>query len=375
MIGASDLPAKEGRMCFRNVRLSAVGGALCMLLLVCACKSTRITTRYKPLHPANSASIEFKVSASDQDGIKRAELFVYEHNLSVVSGMQTATQRSGGTWGLVKTWNYAGNPGSITETHSVSGFPANTWIRYIMLVTDKGNNSKTESWSFAAGDWPFGNSPIPLWGNGAPADRIDICFVADNTDYTTARGMLGDLEPLIFDGYHTNNGIKSGRKFWQFYYSPQRGFISDFDTPPLQMDIPNSVMNSGIIDGAAVIHTTVKRDWAQSGNFGTEPTNIGTAAHESAHAIYGLSDEYNGGGHSTSADPHHNNYNSQGAAQTYNTNNGWPTSDVQNIQGSWWRPEPSSLDCIMFNDGDATMPDFERTCFNRIIWFHNQLAP
>jgi hypothetical protein len=353
--------------------LLAVAG-LSGAILHLGCGSTALSTRYRPLHPGNDVDIEFTVQATDSDGIAGVELFVYEYELYVgPTGFQSARQRPGGTWGSVRAWNYPARPDSIDETHTLPGFPAESYISFIFEVRDDNGNEKNEQWWFAAGAWPFGNSPIPLWGNGAPGERIDVAFVADRTDYAQARNMLGDLEGLIFDGYHVNNGVRLGKRFWQFYYSPQRGFISDYDTPPLDMDIPASVASSGIIDHAAVIHTTVKRDWASGGNFGTEPTNIGTAAHESGHAAFGLSDEYAGGGHWNSSDPHHNNYGSQASCQTYNTTNSWPASDCQNVTGSWWRPEPSSLACIMLNDGDAAMPDFERTCVNRILWFYGEL--
>jgi hypothetical protein len=209
--------------------------------------------------------------------------------------------------------------------------------------------------------------------NGAPDERIDICFVSDEDDYATARSMLGDLEELIFDGYHINNGVKLGKKYWQFYYSPDQGDITDYDAPSRSMTIPSSVSSSSIIDHAAVIHSSTLRDWASGGNFGTEPFNIGTAVHESGHSAFNLKDEYAGGGHATSAEPHHNNYNSESTCDSYNTSNGWPADDCENIEGSWWRPEPSSLACIMYNDGDAAMPDFERTCLFRIGWYYSKL--
>ncbi|MGH8195654.1 MAG: hypothetical protein ACREQ8_14830 [Woeseiaceae bacterium] len=350
---------------------------LCTIVLaslVAGCSYPSVTTRYQPLHPGNNVDVTFRVDAGDGDGVEVARLYIYEHELSVQNGMQTATQRPGGIWGLQQTWNYPTTPTSISETYTHSGFPASSFVRYLFTVTDTENRTRSEEWWFAAGNWPFGNSPIPILGNGAPAERIDVCFVADNTDYTNGAGMLPDLVGLVFDGYHVNNAIRgSWRKYWQFYYSPETGFISDFDTPPLTMTIPASVSGAAIIDHAAVIHTTVKRDWASGGNFGTEPTNIGTAVHESAHAAFGLSDEYSGGGHSTSSNPHHNNYSSQTDAENYNTANGWPASDVESIQPGWWRPEPATLACIMLNDGDATMPDFERTCLARASWFYQQL--
>jgi hypothetical protein len=357
-----------------KTRALMLTGLLACLAGTSACSAPTMRTRYTPLHPANSADVTFRVIASDGDGIALAQLYIYEYELSVQNGFQTATQRQGGTWGLVKTWNFAAGTTAIDESFTHAGFPASSFVKYLFRAEDQQGNEKSEEWNFAAGTWPFGNNPIPLLGNGAPAERIDVCFIADNTDYANGGAMLGDLVGLIYDGYHTNNMISGGyRNNWQFYYSPELGFISDFDVPPLVMTIPASVSGSPIIDHAAIIHTTVKRDWASGGNFGTEPTNIGTAVHESGHAAFNLKDEYAGGGHGTSSDPHHNNYNSQASAQTYNTNNGWPAGDVQNIEGSWWRPEPSSLGCIMFNDGDASMPDFERTCLNRVFWFYTQL--
>ena len=338
----------------------------------CAGRMT-LSSRYSPLHPANNTSVEFEVEARDSDGIASARLYVYEYELYVNNGMQSARQRTGGTWGQVQSWTYPDKPTSISESHTVAGFPASSYITYIFEATDDEGNTKNEDWTFAAGTWPFGNSPIPIWGNGAPAHRLDVAFVADRTDYAQARDMLADLEGLIFDGYHINNGVLAGKRLWQFYYSPQLGYISDYDSGVYDMDIPSGVQSSAIIDHGAVIHTTVKRDWASGGNFGTEPTNIGTAVHESGHAAFGLKDEYPGGAHSSSSDPHHNNYSSQTACENYNTDNGWPTSDCQNIEGSWWRPEPSSLGCIMLDDGDASMPDFERTCIRRIRWFYSEL--
>jgi hypothetical protein len=337
-----------------------------------------MSTRYKPLHPANNTAVQFTVKAHDTDGIVKAELFVFENELYVNNnGFQSARQRQGGTWGSVKIWDFPAKPADINETHSVAGgFPASTFIDYIIEVTDSKGQKKSEEWNFAAGDWPFGNSPIPIWGNGPPGSRIDVAFVADQTDYANARDMLPYLEPLIFDGFHSNNGVKMGKTYWQFYYSPERGTITDFNAgAPFNLTIPASVTDSGIIDYGAVIHTTVKRDWASGGNFGTEPTNRGTAVHESGHAAFGLSDEYGGpgSGHSTSTDPHHNNYNSEGNCQSYNTSNGWPISDCQNIEGSWWRPEPSASACIMIDDQDANMPDFGRTCIAHIIWFYGEL--
>lgn len=336
-----------------------------------------ISPRYAPLHPEDNVAVTFSVRADDSHGIANVRLYVFEYEMYVdAAGMRSARQRQGGTWGLVQEWTYAANPNSVNEQHTVTGgFPAESFITFQLRATDARGATASQEWSFAAGAWPYGNSPIPVWGNGPPGERIDVAFVSDRTDYANARAMLPALEGLIFDGYHTNNAVRRGMGMWQFYYSPEQGFISDYDAgSPYTLDIPTSVSTSTIIDHAAVIHSSTKRDWASGGNFGTEPQNVGTAVHESGHAAFDLADEYAGGGHFTSTDPYHNNYDSEAACQTYNSQRGWPQSDCENIEGTWWRPEPATLQCIMLDDQDANMPEFARSCMLRAIWYYLELG-
>jgi hypothetical protein len=351
--------------------------SLLVILLLSGCNlaPTEIDSRHSPLHPQNNANVNFSIEATDNSGIKKVELFVFEYEMYLSNDTQSAQQRPGGVWGLVQTWNYAANIMSIAETHTVvGGFPANTYVTYIFKTTNHNNKVKTETWNFAAGDWPY-TTPVPLLGNGDPVERIDICFVADNDSYTNARDMLPELEGLIFDGYFSNSAIGGyWKRYWSFYYVEELGHITDYNAgPPYEMDIPESVSNSNVIDHAAVIHTLTKRDWAWAGNFGTEPINIGTAVHESAHAAFNLKDEYSGGGHSVSLDPYHNNYGSEASCDNYTTNQGWGDQICERIQNGWWRPEPASDQCIMLNDGDDIMPSFGRSCLKRVYWFYGEL--
>jgi hypothetical protein len=337
----------------------------------------QVTTRYAPLHPGNETPVTFRITAEDPEGIKSIELYLYEYALLEEDGDRVTVARENGQWGEAHTWTYPSLPTypspplSVTESHTHEGFPEASYIRYLVRATNADGDSQSEEWVFAAGDWPFGDDPIPILGNGPPGKRIDLCFVAQE-DYKDSAAMLGDLEGLIFDGYHINNAIRGpNRKYWQFHYSPNTGRISDHMDQV--MEIPDSVGDSGYIDHVAIIHTADIEDWAYMGNFGTEPQNIGTAVHESAHAAFGLKDEYGGFSLNTSTDPHHNVYDSRQAAEDYNESNGWPPGDVEEIRDGWWRPEPSTLDCIMLDDRDEEMPDFARTCLARALWTYSQL--
>ena len=125
-------------------------------------------------------------------------------------GFHIRATAAGRTWGSVRRApNHPVGPNSINETHTVSGFPAESFISYIFEIEDKDGNRKNEEWSSRRGH-ALRQLPYPP-GNGAPANRIDVAFVADAEvpDPPQARDMLDELEGLDFDGYHrTNNGVK-----------------------------------------------------------------------------------------------------------------------------------------------------------------------
>jgi hypothetical protein len=184
--------------------------------------------------------------------------------------------------------------------------------------------------------------------------------------------MLGDLEKLIFDGFQTSNAQAGPRRRrWQYFYVPETGHVLPGG---ITMEVPLAVLNSSTIDATCIVHKNPFKDWSSGPYFSTEPESRGTAAHESGHAVFVLDDEYPTNNHNASVLPHHNSYETQKEAEVYNTNNGWPTTDVEPIQPGWWRPEPAALGCIMFDDGDITMPDFERTCIHRVDWWYRHLT-
>lgn len=359
-------------------------GMVLMMLSAIACVAPEMRTRYEPLHPGSGVGVHFRVQATAALGIRKVELFLFEYEVADNAGSWSGSLRPGGRWGLVDTKEYTlPYPDSIDETFVQPGFPAASYVKYLFRVTQGYGATRSESWSFAAGEWSFGDDPIPILvrgegGQGFLLHRIDLCFVADRDDYSSARSMLQDLSGLIYDGYQASNAQEGVMRFnWGYFYAPEMGHIST----PFEgiLDIPQSVESSSTIDAVAVIHTRDQKDWSSSNRFGTEPQNVGTALHETGHAVFSLDDEYyyynDHGRHHSSSLPHHNNYDSRAAAEAYNLGMGWPASDAERIDaaGAWWRPEPQSLGCIMFDDLDDQLPDFGRTCILRIKWYYGSL--
>jgi len=341
-----------------------------------------ITTSYGPLHPGNEVAVTFRVQAEDPVGITRVELYLYEYALTEdEDGMQVGKVRKGGQWGLVEEWSFSPPETTVSEAYTHSpGFPPESYVRYLFRVTNAGRSRRSEEWLFAAGDWPFPDTPVPILTNGPPGKRVNLTFVADET-YPDAAAMLGDLEGLIFDGYQRNNAIRGDRRrYWQFYYSLEKGLIDDgistdgsriIQTKKI-LDVPVSVKDARISTYAAVVHKDDSiTNWAVGSMFGAHAERPGVAVHEGGHAVFGLADEYPGGMHWLSTAPHHNNFDSP-AAENDAGENDLSDESLESIEPGWWKP--SELQCIM--DGDLQeMREFERSCIERVNWYYGQLEP
>ncbi|MDH3655142.1 MAG: hypothetical protein OEN21_12795 [Myxococcales bacterium] len=343
---------------------------------------------YEPLHPGNKIVVTFELDAEDPGGITSIELFVYEYALTEdEDGMRVGKAREGGQWGSVETWSIS--PPKVTESVSYkyqSGFPPESYVRYIFQVKNSAGYSRSEEWLFAAGDWPFPDTPVPILANGPPGKRVNLTFVADEETYTDAAEMLGDLDGVIFGGYHTNNAIEGDRRrYWQFYYSLEKGQIDDGvlsngTIGKKVLDVPESVQESRVSTHAALVHKddTINQNWAVGTKFGTHAEHPRVAVHEAGHAVFGLADEQIIGLHSVSSAPHHNNFSSEEDAKKYNEENGWDRNEVQKIgctRGKcWWKPEPAELQCIMAV-ADDKMLAFQRSCIRRVNWYYGQLEP
>lgn len=365
--------------CFCLIGLGACGDASGSL------PPTITAMRYEPLHPGNKIAVTFRLDAEDPDGIDSIELFIYEYALTEdEDGMPVGKARKGGQWGSVHKWSIS--PPTVTASESYThagGFPPESYVRYIFQVKNSAGYSRSEEWLFAAGDWPFPDTPVPILANGPPGKRVNLTFVADEDEaaYAGAKELLNDVKVLIFDGYHTNNAIEGDRRrYWQFYYSPDKGNVIKNASTQL-LEVPESVRWAPVSTHAAIVHR--RQDFvnfAVGEEFSADAGSLRASVHEAGHAVFGLADENPTGDHWHSEAPHHNNFDNEEAGKKYNEANNWDwDGEVANkvgcdSNGCWWKPEPAELQCIMA----VTSPEilaFERSCNKRVKWYYQQLEP
>lgn len=270
---------------------------------------------HRPLHPDNYQSVQFKLKAREPAGAVKVVLQVYEYEWYRNSNdLPSKRRRSNGQWGAVKTWNFDQPIDDIALAYTFQrGFPRGTNVEYVFEIYSAEGKRTDKLALFDAGESLWPNDKIMLYATSRHQlnQSINLCFLPD-TDYGTQHDpekwslFLGDVEDLIYSGYHRNNMITNNKESWAFFYTKEAvdGFqmAMDYGNP----DRYPSFMKDNSIDGIdafGLLHRNEYSDGAYLyGNlqflahnlFTSESYNHGTAIHETAHAIFNLSDEYDG---------------------------------------------------------------------------------
>ncbi|MEM6316431.1 MAG: hypothetical protein AAF960_02110 [Bacteroidota bacterium] len=378
---------------------------------------------HRPLHPDNGQAVTFEAEVSDKEGIAKVELIVYEYELfENEDGLPSKRKRLDSQWGLVYDWEYDGVETEAKVSFTFArGFRAFSNIEYIFRVHNAQGEVSERLALFDAGDarWPLDKITLYATTRNPLVKSINLCLFPDVDYQQDWRGFLTDMEGLIFDGFHQNNKIRDKKGHWQFYYTQQEGDGKNISKKFYEEDVfPDFVKQSGIqgIDAYGLMHKEPYGDGTYLKSnihflaynlFTSESYNYGTAIHESAHAIFNLSDEYDQCAcfqHPKDA----NMFKTLKGCQAFNAANGFPIEDctpLEHLNGkSWFMSEPSVMFqtleaceayndenghpsgscekfkdydgsiyyraleglCIMQDDGDAVVRDFKRTC-SRII--------
>jgi hypothetical protein len=350
-----------------------------------------IVTRYSPLHPPNHQPVQFDIRASHSSGIRRIRLYVFEYEWE--SNQTTVRRRNPGLWGKVQDWSVSGP--TVSKQYQVPGFAAGTFVVYAVQVNPATGPQAVERWGFAAGDWPLGNEPVPLWisppltAAGDPesivasdqagkTNRIHVVFIPQQNDaYAQPRDMLTDVDDQIFNRLLSHPTITQAKQLWAFDYSPEFGSISPYSSggstrtlTGAQTTSTNTGANVGII-----LHQAEFQDWSSGHFVGTQPGagNFGTTIHELGHSVFALADEYDvDGAYGVGPEPFQNVFDNQVDAFQYVLTNGWDSHNVEKIaSGNFWRVEPAALNCVMQTTGNPP-PRFAQSCQRRVQFVYEQ---
>ncbi|MEL6867502.1 MAG: hypothetical protein AAFP19_23960, partial [Bacteroidota bacterium] len=308
------------------------------------------------------------------------------------------------------------------------GFPARSNVEYLFRIINSEGGSSERMALFDAGTSPWPQDKILLYSTSRRPmqETINLCFFPDTDYQLNWSKFLKDSEDLIYKGYHQNNLIKDYKERWTFYYTRHEadGFqiAIDFFNPDNYPDFMKDSIIHGI-DAFALLHQNEYSDGAYLyGNinflaqnvFTSESYNWGTAIHETAHAVFNLSDEYDGCACFESTGGA-NVFTTKSSCQDFNASRGYPIDDCTLLEGydgktwymsekdvyfgakvaceafnrskgytetnciqfikldgsTWYRAEEGV--CIMQDDGDRQIRPFQRTCGGLIQGFYDSM--
>ena len=318
-------------------------GALVTLLLALSLSAcTTIATSHDPLYRAQAHNSEIRATAQNtQVGITRIVIDVTTGSMTdcsefaVVPGMNTRSVIPCRVGAAVTshTCTFAGAPAVATCTTTVP-IQASTMITYVAsAVAANGQTTIAPEIAYSGGSQQPNRIARPVYWHRQldRHTRIDLGLFPD-ADYGTTGPLIvdpysrftADLDPIL-DGAFFNttdlfaNRYTSDRQFFNLWAGPfgadaqgcTRSFTGD------------AVWVSAIMDGSAIVHRISFRDCgsitAGGGGAGsvdataTDPSWL--LVHESGHFLFGLSDEYVGGGYDATM-PCNNVYQSQQACQS-----------------------------------------------------------
>ena len=397
--------------------------------------TTKLSLSHHPILPGTNESFTLSASIENSSGIKKVQLFVYEYELySNEDGLPSKRKKSGGLWGEQSSWDINEFQASaLFEWTNDAGIGNHSNIEYEFVVTDQNNQLVSKSISFDGGLSPWEEEKILLYKAAGSSldDAINICFIAD-ADYGNLQEesrwklFTSHIEDLIYQGYFENNMIDTHRDKWNFFITKRQ--IDGVELKANYRDIekyPDFLVEGTIegIDAFGLIHQYEYGDVSYlQGNlsyinfnlFTSEYYNFGTAVHETGHAVFNFYDEYNGCActqkqngtnvFSELADCQkfivENNidvdsctllknykeelwymaekdvlFKSNEDCQAYNVANGYPEfacGQYQKVDGSIWYRAENGI-CIMQDDGDHKVNDFQSVCASLVASFYENL--
>lgn len=334
-------------------------------LLSVACSNATVIARHRPMHPGNTQAVTFEATATEAD---RVRLSYERYTLSTASdGTHVQTLAVAET--EVKVCDPPGSSASITCTHVMgSAFPANSLITYTARAWDAEGTSTAESYSFAAGDYPWPDDPIPVRLKGDTASKLDAVFIPD-TDITLAdfRDQLDEVMELYF----RYDEIRTWRGLHNFYYSSRQGNYEE----GCNFTNPTNMANLlAVADTVAILHATDLRDCRSGTRMSSEIDYDKTLIHETGHALFGLADEYCCDSSYFTQACSKNLYATLASCQSDAPNLDYPASNCTQLTDgtttlNFWRIDPTTAPGCMMGPSQHTAGSvFRAACARRLQW-------
>lgn len=246
--------------------------------------------------------------------------------------------------------------------HTVGPFADDTFF-YGCRVVDNGAAAFT-GWRNVSIGYPAGSQAVPILYTGPRLSTIDIVFIADRDDYSSAfdSDFLGDVASIILDAYYSEDVFLRNQHNLSFWIAMDTGDAEEncnYEYPA------NWDVDYTFADGGAIVHEGVfdhECGYMIDQIFGAPTGDLRILLHETGHVPFGLADEYCCDGGYFQADPCPNIYDNLADCEADAPNLGRLPDKCRKfvdanpfdplLGGDWYTSEPDDDDYRFFQDDD-----------------------
>lgn len=336
--------------------LNALFLSVISVLGLSSCKESPETFAiHSPISPGSTERVTHTLNIISGN-VDEVKLFTTVSTIDNSGNVTTA-----GTENLMNTWVNPGFP--INFQSAAGGYGANKLVQYRFQV--KGNNKTyNHRISFATTPYPVANAAIPVYVVGDQDRVFNIVYIPDTSMSARMDLFKRSVATQIDSTFHQEDWIRRFRNSYNFFINPVTAIARDFNTG-LPHIAPSNNANLSFAQGRCILHFHDIRDQSGSGYFSAEYFVKGTMLHESGHALYRLSDEYDNSTTLRQTDPFPNIWDEKSDAENVAPDYGKTASDVRKLgTQDWYRLCNNS--CPMRSSG-APMNHHDAPCKTRIL--------
>lgn len=352
----------------RSMLLHLLNAGLVPLLAACA-GAPVVSAIHNPLYRAENHNSTITARATEtRDGIAQIRIEAVVGELTACTGPAFALPslipcRAGATT-ITAVCSYANIKTEVTCSLPIAITPRRLITYQATTRSGSSRTASTPSVTYAGGA-PLTEARVNLgivrftqawetarpvvWRTDSPSssaargDKIDWGFVPD-PDMPNYRAFTDDMQPIVMSLFYTDtNTYSAWTRAWKNIFNIWAGPAgADGQGCTRTFAAPASTVR-GAFDGTTILHRNDFRDCASlslGGGAGTTQTNLGDAAwvalHEAGHFLFGLGDEYFGGGNVSISAPK-NVHGTKATCESNSTANSLPSSQCAQIgtSGTW----------------------------------------
>jgi len=215
----------------------------------------------------------------------------------------------------------------------------------------------------------------PILIQGPEDESVNIIFVPNSGTYPGIRTMdqfRQDIVNIIENAYGASDTLAVRRDRFNFYYTTKMGTVTADSNNACNWNFPNR-WREGCPNGSfgGLIHDLGCRDYSLFKKFSSEYYSLRTVVHESGHAIFHLSDQYDDSGSTPpcgtnyfQTDNFPNVFRNENQCEDKSMNPGL-CSEFTTCGSNWWKSDQNGgiMDCL----GNAVCP-FRPDSTARVNW-------